>query len=99
MTNSNLFLATSKYVKKSDKQKAVEEVIDVVGDFAPVARVETVQSSTADESFGISFDMSGLQPVDQSQIPDQSMMMQPELGMFDLFKLALHQRFNKFSKF
>jgi hypothetical protein len=64
-------------VKKDKQQKPIEEVIDVVGDFGP-AKNEPMQTSVIDESFGMNFDMSGIAPVDQTQMQDQS--IQPELG-------------------
>jgi hypothetical protein len=50
-------------------------VIDVVGDFGPVAKEETVETKVVDDSCGMSFDMSGIHAVDQSNKQNNAMMM------------------------
>lgn len=61
--------------------KPVEEVIDVVGDFGPGPIKQNEGSFTADESFGVAFDVSAIQSDQlQMQMQDQAMMMPPQPG-------------------
>lgn len=59
--NCDSLPATSKYVKKDKAAKAVEEVIDVVGDFGPPKATEPYQIEN--ENFGVAFDAANIQPM------------------------------------
>lgn len=68
---------------KKEKVKTVEEVIDVVGeDFASPTKQDEPRYQPED-TFGVSFDVSGSQEdPQQTQNQDQSLMMPPQMGKF-----------------
>lgn len=69
---------------KKEKVKAVEEVIDVVGDFGPGPMKQDDESFQPDDTFGMSFDANATQG-DQPhlQLQDQAIMMPPQLGKIE----------------
>jgi hypothetical protein len=59
----------------------------VVGDFGPPKQEE--QRFDAEDNFGLSFDVSSIQP-DQDQVQDQTLMMPPHIGKLLVFRKIIH---------
>ena len=76
---------------KKEKVKAIEEVIDVVGDFGPGPIKQDETSYQAEDNFDMSFDISSSQNDSQPiQLQDQTMMLPPQIGKKEVLSKSLN---------